>query len=79
MYRTPLHLAAAGGECTLVAELLAGGAAVGVIDPAGDTALHHGVAAAYLLEDERDLARAAEVVRSLLLCRAAPPRRTRAG
>ena len=72
MYRTPLHLAAAGGECTLVAELLAGGAAVGATDPAGDTALHHGVAAAYLLEDERDLARAAEVVRSLLLCRAAP-------
>ena len=72
MYRTPLHLAAAGGECTLVAELLAGGAAVGATDPAGDTALHLGVAAAYLLEDERDLARAAEVVRSLLLCRAAP-------
>ena len=72
MYRTPLHLAAAGGECTLVAELLAGGASVGATDPAGDTALHHGVAAAYLLEDERDLARAAEVVRSLLLCRAAP-------
>ena len=72
MYRTPLHLAAAGGECTLVAELLAGGASVGATDPAGDTALHLGVAAAYLLEDERDLARAAEVVRSLLLCRAAP-------
>ena len=33
---------------------------------------HHGVAAAYLLEDERDLARAAEVVRSLLLCRFVP-------
>ena len=73
MYRTPLHLAAAGGECTLVAELLAGGASVAATDPAGDTALHeYGVAAAYLLEDERDLARAAEVVRSLLLCRAAP-------
>ena len=55
-----------------MAELLAGGASVGATDPAGDTALHLSVAAAYLLEDERDLARAAEVVRSLLLCRAAP-------